>query len=1067
MMRRLAILVLLALLPWMVAAQAPEPPRANVAAYDDEDGIVRLAYRESPYYLELSGRWQQRETDSSVVYGRTLTAEKVWREYHTYLNVRCGRACRVYVNGRVAGYGDDSRHWNEFRLDELLRYGKDNLLEIEALKHPEGAKLEDSAIAVGLNGEPYILFKTEPNIADMTLVADYDVATTTGTLSLDVAVENERGKGRYYVEVELWDPQGHRFDRMGRWIIFDKRHNETVDISRSWNGVAAWNAEQPQLYTAVVRLRDEKMELVEVTGCRFGFRSVSVRDGVLTVNGKPVTLKGVAYGLPHTEGYAARERMRRDLETMKRYNINAIHTTHFSPMDEHFYELCDELGFYVVADANLLPLSTQAEVVATEADYIPMFERRVENLYGKYKNHSSIVAWSAGNSRDNGVCMTAAYKRLKALEQHRPVLMACAEHGENTDMVVMVSPDAKNLAQTTAKGGERPYVIFSMAGRDNFGRLEALWKTVEERRQVQGGFVDVWPMSDVMLSDLSHLYSPLEVTLSKLSPDEAEFVIYNRNDFASFGGYGLDYVIYTDRRTNIVAGDLPVAAAGGASDKVSLRVPQLNLAPGEEVFVRFTLTERPRGGARARTVGSVVFPLPQQSTAQNHFVNDGPALQDTTVADATVGEMRFVGHDDWSVRRLDAVERRVDSQTLLRDELLQYTTPDGEAVCDVRRTTVVYSTGDVVVEYALSPQRSRRAGLQPAVSVAAKGDSMMWFGLDREVVLPERNSGIVGTYSRKASNVTLRGARWCALGGDGRGVAARVVGRRFSFATGPDGITLMPEYDSVIRLHIKHYTGAMPVESMTMTMPDAAGSIAAPPAIRASATRFVEPMSVTLESQTSGDIRYTLDGSDPTPESALYTGPFTIGTTTVVKARLFPTDMPPSFCSTRRFNYDYIVGTTFSRKPNTPYNRGADSLLFDGLTGSTDDFSSGWVGFSGDGVETTVQLAQPLDVDTVVLRYAHSPATWAFAPRSVCVTFGGGDSVRCQLPFDPTSEAENEVRIVELRVPVGRSGVTTFTVKPECIGRIPAWHRGKGLKPWLMMDEMIVVEAVKHNAKEQ
>ena len=83
------------------------------------------------------------------------------------------------------------------------------------------------------------------------------------------------------------------------------------------------------------------------------------------------------------------------------------------------------------------------------------------------------------------------------------------------------------------------------------------------------------------------------------------------------------------------------------------------------------------------------------------------------------------------------------------------------------------------------------------------------------------------------------------------------------------------------------------------------------------------------------------------------------------------------------------------------------------------------------------------------------------------MTFGGGDSVRCQLPFDPTSEAENEVRIVELRVPVGRSGVTTFTVKPECIGRIPAWHRGKGLKPWLMMDEMIVVEAVKHNAKEQ
>ena len=271
--------------------------------------------------MELTGSWKQRRTDSSIVYTRQIEVDRVWKDYMVFLNVRCGRACRVYINDKVVGYADDSRNWNEFLLDKYLKYGKFNTLAIETIKHPQGALLEDTAIAVGLNGEPYILFKTDPGVSDIGLTADYDALTASGTLTVDASVFNSRHKGRYYVEVEVWDPQGRQLDRMGRWVIFDKRTEEQVDISRTWPDVEPWSAESPSLYTVVVRLRNEKMDEEETIGARVGFRRVEIKDGQLLVNGKPVTIKGVNYGIEHTEGYASREQMRRDVMAMKRNNI--------------------------------------------------------------------------------------------------------------------------------------------------------------------------------------------------------------------------------------------------------------------------------------------------------------------------------------------------------------------------------------------------------------------------------------------------------------------------------------------------------------------------------------------------------------------------------------------------------------------------------------------------------------------------------------------------------------------------------------------------------------------------
>lgn len=1044
--------------------------RANVEAYEDETGIIKSTYWESPYYMEFTGRWNQKHTDSSIVYSREFDAEKFWKDYQVSLNVRGGRACRVILNNKVVGYGDDSRHWNEFSLNNFLKYGKINSLSIEMLKHPRAALLESKELTEGLNGDPYLLFKGDPNVADLTLVADYEALTSSGILSIDASVFNSKKKGKYYLEVEILAPQGHTVDRMGRWVVFDKTDNVQIDMTRTWSDIMPWTAESPNLYTAVVRLRDENMEVEEMVGARFGFRRVEVKDGLLLLNGKPVTLKGVTYGLNHTEGLSGRERMRQDLVTMKQNNINAVRTSRYSPMDPFFYHLCDEMGFYVVCDANLMPSSTQQQAVATDKEFIPLFENRVENLYGKYKNYPSIVAWSLGEGRDNGICMVAAYKRLTQLENSRPVIFAGADHAENTDVIALMQPTESALRQLLAKGSDRPYIMLSSVGESNFSTLENLWTLVENRRSLQGGFVNQWPLAGVKLADLKSLYAPFDVQLVKTTIDDAEFAVYNRNDFSNFSSYILEYTIFTNYRPSITAGDLPMAIDGGGVESVKLRMPPVDLQPGEEIFVRFDLERR---GALfgSRQVGTKVFPLPYKSVAKKSFVNGNKPVEDTSFAP----ELRFVGHSDWNSEVVAVTRRAIDNQTLCVDAMLQYQS-NGNPMCDVRATYIYYGSGDIVVDYTVAPTDAFRGTLLPQLiinTVQGQNDSMSWFGLDREVCFSRRGAGIPGTYkvSMKDIDESVRQqVRWCALQRGPDNLFVSLPDNPFVMAVHGTRLVLSPSTDSrKFRLHARRYTSPHTSEEFySVKMPQEKTGIVDPPRITAAEPRFSQPLTVTISAPSKGEIHYTLDGSEPSESSPLYSEPITLTTTTVVKSRVFGQDGSPSFTATRKFNYDYIVKTSFSQKPNTPFNVGADSLLFDGERSVIDDLQQGWLGFSGNGMTTTVELSKAVDIETVTLRYAHSPEMWAFAPQKVTLLLSADgtnytDTLHVAIPFDPASEEFNSPQVVEIKVPVNKNGIGFLKVESRSIGAVPSWHRAKGLKPWLLMDEIEVSEVTHKN----
>lgn len=962
--------------------------RADVTPYYDDAAVARQDYRNSPYYLELADGWQTQATDSSILYTRQVEAERNWKDYLVFVNVRAGRGVRVLVNGKEMGCADDSRHWNEFLISPGLKYDRNNTLTIEAMKQSRGALLEDAALRVGLDGNPYLLFKSDPNVADYTLVADYDAASGTGTLTLSANVFCGRKRGKYYLETEVWDPKGHEFDRMGRWVVFNGKDEETVDISRSWAGVSPWNAESPMLYTLIVRLRNEKMEEEETVGTRFGFRRVEVKDGVLRINDRAVTLRGVTYGMARTE--TSREQMRSDVENMKRNNINAVRTARCSPVSPFFYELCDLYGLYVVCDANLMPLSEQHHAVATDQDFIPLFEHRVENLYGKYKNHTSIIAWSLGNTRDNGVCMTAAFKYLKGKEKTRPVVFAGADYGETTDIIAPVRPNAGELRKALQKQGARPYIMLVSAGADNFPDLQPLWRLVEDNRQLQGGFVDLWPVNATMLSELKHLYRPFDVKLSKLTTDEGEFVVYNRNDFSNFGRYTLEYNIFTNLRPSITGGDLPVAIPAGGSDKVSMRIPPLDLQAGEEAFIRFTLVDR--RATHGRTVGVVEMPLAVSERPRQ--AAEPPLATTVTHRSTLVPRLIFLNHDNWTYTCVDSLERSPEEGVICVDRILRYQAPDGSVMCDVSATCTYFASGDITVRYTLVPSyRLHGVALRPAVLVGHCCDSVTWFGLDKEVVFLTDHSGLVGTYTAPTPLVR-RQVRWCALHGAGENLFVETG--MSSFAAYKDRLIVAPqESGDSFEVHFRWYGEENPA--------------------------------------------YMGDKSLPFYPSTLQMPP------------------PPASMATK------IEKVTFSRKASTPYNVGTDTILIDGEKGEVDELSRGWLGFAAEPPVITLQLDNPHTLRHIVLRCAHAPATWAFAPQQVTAVFsadgiGYSDTVVVELPFDPADESEATPRVEDILIPAPNREAQYIRIVPSTLATIPAWHRAKGLKPWLLMDEIEVIE---------
>ncbi|MFC1733785.1 glycoside hydrolase family 2 TIM barrel-domain containing protein [candidate division KSB1 bacterium] len=376
-----------------------------------------------------------------------------WRERQVFIHFDgVDSAFYLWINGREVGYSQGSRTPAEFNITRFLREGV-NSCAVEVYRFSDGSYLEcqDFWRLSGIFRDVYLYSTPSVHIRDFFITAGLDNLYRDAEMSITVKTKNysEEAMPGHTVDVSLYDPEGNSVGMgilaAGETSYLHGGAESITLLTAPVSNPLKWSAEQPHLYTVHITLRNEEGEVVEVIRCRFGFRSVEIKDGQLMVNGVPVLIKGVNRHEhdPVTGHYVNRESMTKDIELMKRFNINAVRTSHY-PDTPLWYELCDEYGLYLVDEANIeshgigyRPNRTLGNNPVWKAAHLDRVIRMVE----RDKNHPSVIIWSLGNEGGDGTNFEAASDWIHHRDPSRPVQYERAGSRPHTDIIVPMCTD--------------------------------------------------------------------------------------------------------------------------------------------------------------------------------------------------------------------------------------------------------------------------------------------------------------------------------------------------------------------------------------------------------------------------------------------------------------------------------------------------------------------------------------------------------------------------------------------------------------------------------------------------
>ena len=462
-----------------------------------------------PIYLEaglLPSPPIQIDPDYNPVgsYRRTFTVPDDWAGSRIFLHFEGARSTlRVWVNGRPVGYSEGSRTAAEFDITEVAQPG-DNLLAVQVFRWSDASYLEDQDFwrLSGIDRD-VLIFATPPAyIRDFVVNAGLDDSYAGGELEVVASVAN-RGDAQvrgFRLEAELLDAAGNPVfsSPLRADLDVDRQREVGARLAATVDSVRPWTAETPHLYTLLLTLYDDSGAVLEVIPRRIGFRTVEVTGGLLKVNGVPVTLKGVNRHEhdPDTGHVVSEESMLADIRLMKRFNINAVRTSHY-PNVPRWYELTDEHGIYVVDEANIESHGTgydPDETLAAKPEWLPAHMDRVRRVVERDKNHPSVIIWSLGNEAGDGPNFEAAYAWIKERDPTRPVQYEMTDLRAHTDIFAPMYSRIHILEDYASAPRDRPLIMceYAHAMGNSVGNLADYWDVIYANDHLQGGFIWDW-----------------------------------------------------------------------------------------------------------------------------------------------------------------------------------------------------------------------------------------------------------------------------------------------------------------------------------------------------------------------------------------------------------------------------------------------------------------------------------------------------------------------------------------------------------------------------------------------
>ncbi|MBT8321758.1 MAG: beta-galactosidase, partial [Eudoraea sp.] len=411
----------------------------------------------------------------------------------------------IWINDHKAGYSQDSKLPSEFNITPYLKPGK-NKVSVQVFQFTDGSYLEDQDFwrLSGIQRDVYLLARPKTYIRDFFAKTGLDGSYENGVFELAVDIVNI-GESDTSVEVEciLLDGQGRDVSKGITSLDLKRKTEKTRRFASFLPNIKKWSAETPNLYTLLLVLAKDN-EVVEASSIQVGFRSSEIKGGQLLVNGKPILIKGVNRHEhnPYTGHVVNRETMIKDIETMKRLNINAVRTSHY-PNDPLWYALCDQYGLYLYDEANLeshgmgyKPEHTLANVPEWKEAHVS----RVMNMIKRDKNHPSVIVWSMGNEAGTGPNFLESYKAAQEYDDSRPIHYERAEKmtevkERHTDIIGNMYMTIPRVEHIYSEGEEqRPFIWceYSHAMGNSNGNFKEYWDLVYSHPQIQGGFIWDW-----------------------------------------------------------------------------------------------------------------------------------------------------------------------------------------------------------------------------------------------------------------------------------------------------------------------------------------------------------------------------------------------------------------------------------------------------------------------------------------------------------------------------------------------------------------------------------------------
>ena len=424
-----------------------------------------------------------------------------------YLNFEGVDSCfYVWVNGKYVGYSQVSHATSEFDVTEVLKNGE-NTLAVLVLKWCDGTYLEDQDKfrMSGIFRDVYFVNRPE-NVV-------YDYFTTTEIQEEQAVITVQASYQGKAVPTKL--------------TLYDAEHKEIAsqvfqeNIGTVYTHKAAilvkepnlWNPEQPYLYTLVLETEGE------VITDRIGLREICVKDAVLYVNGTAIKFKGVNRhdSDPVTGFVIGLEQMKKDLQMMKESNFNAVRSSHY-PNVPYFYQLCDEYGFFVIAEADNESHGTQSqylkdsnwenvsrkwnERISDNPEFIPATLDRTQLCVHREKNRPCIIIWSMGNECGYGCTFEEALKWTKGFD---PTRLTCYESSfyrsdrrkydySNIDIFSRMYPSLEEIQEYVDKKPDKPFLLieYCHAMGNGPGDLEDYFQMIYQYDVLCGGFVWEW-----------------------------------------------------------------------------------------------------------------------------------------------------------------------------------------------------------------------------------------------------------------------------------------------------------------------------------------------------------------------------------------------------------------------------------------------------------------------------------------------------------------------------------------------------------------------------------------------